>query len=145
MKAQGGAIRFETAPGRGTVFWVSLPAARPRVLLLERNGGLGVFAKNLLEDIEAECLLVQDREEALSRLAGDPVHLIIAEMAAGEWEPLLASLQHESAGTVAPVLLIADDHDKASMDQAFQLGVSDVIVKPLLPEEFMMRLRRYLI
>ena len=145
MRALGGEITLESRPGQGTVFYATLPVVRPKVLVVGRDESLALFVRPHLESIDAEFVGAVDAEDAVHKL-GDGVHLVIAEtdLQGNGGQHLLQRIREVPGGKSVPLMVIADSSQAGLMEHGFQLGASEIVFKPLVPDDFLVRLRRFI-
>jgi PAS domain S-box-containing protein len=146
MRALGGEITLEASSEQGSVFYAELPAVRPKVLVVGRDESLRLFVRPHLESIDAEFLGAGDDEEAVRRLEGEAVHLVIAEanLDGNGGLVLLRRIREAPGGKGVPLMLIADKSEAGMLEHGFRMGADDIVVKPLVPDDFLVRLRRFI-
>jgi len=143
-----GVISVESAPGRGTTFHISFPAApqpaashplpaaappvRPlRILAVDDEPSLGEMVRLMLASDRHHVVVAHSGEEALERMAVEPFDLVISDVAMGAgmngWD--LASQVRQRYPDVGFVLATGwgaqIDHDEARAR-----GVDQVVAKP---------------
>ncbi len=145
IRALGGAITVSSRPGEGSTFYVTLPRVRPKVLVVGRDEAFNLFVRPHLDELEADAVASLNYHQALERLERDHPHAVVVEALPHEEGAytFLQRLQELSDGRM-PVLLIVERSESELMERAFRLGVDDIIEKPLMPQEFIVRLRRYI-
>jgi PAS domain S-box-containing protein len=145
MRALGGEITLDATSGQGSLFCAALPAVRPKVLVVGRDDSLPLFVRPHLESIDAEFLGAVDGDDALRILQSEGVHLVIAEMDHGNGGMvLLQRIREIRAGKAVPLMMIADKSEAGLMEHGFRMGADDIVVKPLVPDDFLVRLRRFI-
>ena len=145
MHALGGEISLEFTSEQGSVFFATLPAVRPKVLVVGHDDSLPLFVRPHLESIDADFLGATDGEDALRILQNEGVHLVIAEMDHGNGGMvLLQRIREVPAGKAVPLMIIADKSEPGMMEHGFRMGADDIVVKPLVPDDFLVRLRRFI-
>ena len=146
MQAMGGDIATESAEDMGSTFYVTLPRIRPKVLVVGKDESLKLFVQPLLDGIDADYLISCQKDEAIAHLENDSLHLVIVENESSDNDngSLLQKVKERVYTKSVPVILIVDKSDSMTTDKAFRLGADEIIVKPLVPSEFIVRLRRYI-
>jgi PAS domain S-box-containing protein len=147
MHALGGEIALESTSPRGSVFTATLPVVRPRVLVVGRDESLPLFVQPHLESIDAEFVGARDEADALARLSDDAVHLVIAEanLQGNGGLDLLQRIRQALGGRAVPLMVIADKSEAEQMEHGFRMGADEIVVKPLVPADFLVRLRRFIV
>lgn len=146
MRAQGGEIVARSVPGEGSEFHARLPLVQPRVMLVGGNAVLGRMLERQLEGIGAALMHVPGVAEARAALAEEAAHLIIAETALpddGDRFALLRALSDGSEPARVPVIVVLEHGEGQRSEEAFRYGAADTIVKPLVPDELLARVRRF--
>ena len=146
MQAMGGDIATESAEDMGSTFYVTLPRIRPKVLVVGKDESLNLFVQPLLDGIDADYLISCQRDEAIAHLENDGLHLVIVENESSDNDngSLLQKVKERVYTKSVPVILIVDKSDSMTTDKALRLGADDIILKPLVPSEFIVTLRRYI-
>jgi PAS domain S-box-containing protein len=146
MQAQGGEITVESEEGRGSTFYARLPEVRPRILLVGSNEFFRQLLKRQIEGIQADFLPAQGMGEAVAALDNDQVHLVItdSQLPGGDGFELVRHIRNSADYLAIPVILILDSSESEAVEKAFRLGADDTIVKPLIPYDFVSRLRRFI-
>ncbi len=145
MRALGGEITLESTGAQGSVFYATLPVVRPKVLVVGRDESLVLFARPHLESIDAEFVAAADGDEAVRALEEDGAHLVIVEAdLRGNGGLLLQRLREARGGRSVPLMVIADKSEAGLLEQGFRMGADEIVVKPLVPDDFLVRLRRFI-
>jgi PAS domain S-box-containing protein len=165
----GGEVRMESAPGRGSAFWLECPfavaAAAPRpqepalpsrmgalpplsILLVEDNRINRVFATDLLESRGHRVVAAENGRAALEYLATSPVDVVLMDIQMPVMDGLAATRAiragHMGIDPVVPVIGLsayALDHER---ERFLAAGLDDYIVKPIDVELFFEAVRRVL-
>lgn len=157
VEAHGGEIRAESPLGGGAIFSIMLPEARAIVLLVDDNEANRIIMKRHLKENfpGVEVMEGGNGQEALETLRNVTPHLIITDIimpVIGGLE-LLEHLRKEPRLSGIPVIVATSDHsssmgtDGRKMDvrmKAFDLGAKDFVLKPVIPSDFLPRVRRFI-
>jgi two-component system cell cycle response regulator len=112
-----------------------------RIVVLDDNErAAGRIARELTEDHRP--IVETDPEKALLAARG-PVDLMIVNTASKTFDGLrfAAQLRSDEATRHVPVLAIVDPDDRTRMVKALELGVNDLLARPIDPEELAARVR----
>ncbi len=146
MKAHGGTLKAESKKGDGSVFYADLPHVRPKILVVDDEESARFMIKELLEDLDVEIVEAKGGAEALKLMEKDPPHLAILDliMPGMDGFELLENLQKNPQTDNIPVVVITSDQNVETRQNAFQMGASDFAAKPVLPEDLIPRVRRFI-
>ncbi len=91
-------------------------------------------------------LIARDGGEALERLAADKPDAVVldAMMPVVEGFEVLRRIREQPATANLPVIILSARKQERDIVGALELGASDFVVKPFIPEELIARLARLL-
>ncbi|MDH4184936.1 MAG: PAS domain S-box protein [Nitrospinota bacterium] len=146
MKAHGGWIWYETSHDHGSVFYTLLPFARPKVLVIDDNPGVRALARMYLEEIGAETVECVDGDEGLRAIHELQPHLVLTDIympGTGGLE-VIKKVKADKALCHVPIIAVTSDASLEVREQALLAGADDFTTKPIIPNEFIPRVRRYI-
>ncbi len=147
MKAHGGGITVRSEEGRGSVFYLTLPKKKPRVLVVEDEKLFRTVIGEFLKGFGAEIIEAENGAEALKILASEKAHLIICDlnMPVMNGYDFLRKLKASKDNHDIPVIVVTVDREVESREKAIRLGADDFMTKPFTNEEFIPRARKFII
>ncbi len=147
MKAHGGRLTAESTIGKGSVFYAELPPQKPHVLLVDDEEDFRFILKKLLRDNDLEILEAKNGEKALELLHAHDVHLIITDLIMPTMDgfELIKLIKQNKKTKSIPIIALTSDQDKETRERVMQMGGNDFVFKPLIAEDFIPRVERYLI
>ncbi|MDH5509841.1 MAG: response regulator [Nitrospinota bacterium] len=146
MTAHGGRIWHCKGQERGSVFYTMIPFVRPRVVVVDDSPGIRALARVYLEDIDVEVIECEDGEEALFNIRNNPPHLVITDiyMPGVGGLDIIKAVREEKSTSHLPVIVVTSDAGMEVRERALRAGADDFTTKPLAPNEFIPRVRRFL-
>jgi signal transduction histidine kinase len=155
MKAHGGNMRVETGP-EGTTFFATFPDAKPVVMLVDdQEVHRAMMKEQIIKISNVDFIEAGNGREAMEKLVEcDPV-LVITDINMPEMDgfEFLRELRRWHTITELPVIVStaltgsSSPTTEKTIDNktfAFELGANDFIMKPIVPAEFVPRVKRYL-
>ena len=118
-----------------------LRAAGGRVLIVDDNPRQ---AEKILARLSDEHRPAIETDPAVALIAArGPIDLMIVNVAAAEFDGLrlIAQTRSTEASRRTPILAIVDPADRPRLIKALELGVNDILTKPVDPEELAARAR----
>ncbi|MBI5178249.1 MAG: response regulator [Nitrospinae bacterium] len=147
MMAHGGRITIESQEGTGSIFHLSLPNVTLIALVVDDQPVVRKEVIGHLASLKITILEADNGREALEMLDGMVPHLIITDINMPEMDgfALLKCLRERPSTREVPVIVMtALGEDAAVREKAFLHGANDFVVKPLAPEDFLPRVKRFL-
>lgn len=155
MEAHGGDLTVESAEGEGAVFSMRFPPVRPVVLVADdQEVQRAIIKKHILEIKDVEIIEASNGLEALEILKTTAVILLITDLGMPEMDgfALLTEIRANPLLQTLPVIVnsAVSSSTGASGElidirrKVFELGANDFIAKPIVPEDFIPRVTRYL-
>ncbi len=155
MEAHGGDLMVESVEGRGAVFSIRLPPARPVVLVADdQEVQRAIIKKHIMEIKDVEVLEAANGLEALEILKTTSVVLLITDLGMPEMDgfALLKEIRGNPLLQMLPVIVNSAVSSSTGVSgelidirrKVFELGANDFIAKPIVPEDFIPRVTRFL-
>lgn len=147
IKAHNGCLRVESAREKGTTFFVELPFARPRVLLVDDEEVVRSLLIYALDNLNVEIMQAENGIEALRIIDETNPHLIISDLMMPEMDGfrLLDEIKMHPENKTIPVIVLTADHNMLTREKAFQKGANDFANKPVVMEDLLPRVQRFLV
>lgn len=146
MQAHGGKLRVESKEGEGAAFYAELPMVRPKILIVDDSELVHDVIIDQMQHLNLNFDGAENGKEALKYLEGKIPHLILLdiEMPGMNGFELLKRIRKNPATKLVPVIVITGSSDVADREKAFQLGANDFITKPLVMEDAIPKVRRFI-
>ncbi len=145
MEAHGGTLRVESVAGKGSTFYAELPTVKPVILLVDDDEVTRfMFKENMLQH-DLEILEAENGEEAMRLMDKTIPHLILTdiEMPVMNGYEFLKRIKEKEETKSTPVIVITSSSSIEDREKAFQLGANDYVGKPLVIEDLIPRVRRF--
>ncbi|MDH5464196.1 MAG: response regulator [Thiovulaceae bacterium] len=105
------------------------------------------LAANVLKDTtDYSILYATSGKDALARIAENEIHLVLLDIMMPEMDgfEVAQKLKSESKSVDIPIIFLSANNDAKSIDKGFEIGGSDYISKPFIPNELKNRVRTHL-
>lgn len=147
MQALGGTLRAESKEGEGSTFYAELPYVKPRILVVDDDEVTRVFIKNQLKNFDADISEAENGKEALSLMNEKPPHLIITDLSMPVMDgfELLEKIQDVPEFKSVARIVITSFETIQNRERVVQIGANDFVSKPIMEEDFISRVRRFVI
>lgn len=147
MEAHGGSLEFESQPGKGSVFYASLPYVRPLIMAVDDDPESRNFLRSALEVLNADVVEAINGKEALSRITECQPHLIVTDlrMPVMDGFEFVGKLRRGSTTKEVPVIVLTADNEEETRSKVFQCGANDYLSKPVAIEDLFARIKKYLV
>ncbi|MDH5511207.1 MAG: response regulator, partial [Nitrospinota bacterium] len=145
MKAHGGEISVESQPGAGAIFTLTLPQARPTVLVADDNEAARMDVVEQLRAMNVDVIEAANGREALDRMAECAPHLVITDIRMPQMDgfALLEFIRKSPALDNLPVIVFTSSDEIDAREKAFRMGANDFVMKPVVANDFIPRVRRF--
>ncbi|MDH4184228.1 MAG: response regulator [Nitrospinota bacterium] len=145
MKAHGGKIQVESVPGDGATFRLTLPEAKVTALVVDDNEATRVEVADQLRAMEVDVVEAANGADALDRIAEQTPHVVIADILMPQMDgwALLNFIRKSPSMDGVPVIMFTSSDEIAAREKAFRLGASDFVMKPIVTNDFIPRVRRF--
>lgn len=146
MEALDGSLTVESTVGVGSTFFASLPAVAPKVLVVDDDRLFLWLIGEHLGQIGIVPAFAENGRAALDHVAAQGVpHLILADrdMPVMDGFRLLQELKGSQLTKAVPVIMVTGDQEIETRRRALELGAADFTVKPIVVEDFIPRVQRF--
>lgn len=146
MKAHGGDLRVEPIREGGTVFCATLPEVKPRILIVEDEKISSMKISRMLADEDLDISTAANGMEALDTLKNESCHLVLTDlfMPVMDGFTFISQIKADPALKTIPVIAITAHTDYKTRETALQLGADDFVAKPIVEEELIHRIKKYI-
>ena len=144
MKAHGGELTVESATGKGSLFCAMLPYARPLALVVDDEPMALLIVRSHLEKIGVDVVEASDGAKALSAVNERRPHIIITDIMMDGMDgfDLLDRLKQDISTRGIPVIVMTSV-DGEMRDKVLRRGADDFVGKPIIGDDFLPRVRRF--
>lgn len=151
----GGSVTFESRPGKGTAFEVSLPLTPSKAREPERKAEIEIQGKGRILFVDDEQMIVKmgvrilqrcgyevfgfsDSEEALERFRGAPndFDLVVTDYTMPKMTGDRLAFEMLQIRPDLPIILTTGMVQEHAAREARQLGIREVVLKPFRPGDF---------
>ena len=145
ITAHGGTIEVESKEGRGSVFYVKLPAVRPKILLVEDAKPARMIFRHALEQLDVDVLEAENGEIALALLRDYVPHLVITDLTMPVMDgfQLMERIRSRPEIKAVPIIVLTSDSSMETREKAIRLGADDFVTKTAGTEEFLPRVLKF--
>ena len=164
VEGMGGEIGFESAPGKGSTFWITVKLARSapppvperaaglavrsrRILTAEDNGINQLVITEQLKALGYEVTAVGNGLEALEALQAGPYDLVLMDCQMPHLDGYEATQRiRQLPGAVGsiPIVALTAHAIREDLDRCLAVGMNDTITKPFTAEVLRRKLERWL-
>ena len=146
MVAHGGSIKVESKKGRGSTFFIEFPDIKPVVLVVDDQASVRQTFIELLHFLDVEIAEAADGIEALEEIEKQRPHLIIADIFMPRMDgfELLERVKSDENTRDIPTIIATSQAGVEVRDKVFKIGADDYVSKPVMEEDFIPRVRRFI-
>jgi K+-sensing histidine kinase KdpD len=146
MAMHSGTLSAHSEVGKGSVFMATLPYLRPKVHLVDDDPNVHEIAAAHLDEIDVDILFSTNVAEALHSIGREQPNIILTDitMPIMSGFDLLDRVRKHRTWKDLPVIMITSSNDMHVRELAFQSGANDFITKPLIREDLIPRIRRFM-
>jgi len=147
MKAHHGQLTAESVKGGGSFFYAKLPYVKPVALIVDDDAADRHLIRKQIEKIDVHVIEAENEEGVFKALNNDSPHLILIDIHLQNAEGLgiLKRLKADSDTRNIPVIIVTSDDQIETREKAVSLGADDFISKPVKPEEFIAKVRKFVV
>lgn len=147
MEAHGGSLTMESKEGEGSVFYASLPFVRPKLMIIDDDRIVRYVIRNFVTPLEVDIVEAENGILALKLVPSEQPHLIICDVLMPLMDGLefIKKLRGNPLTERIPVIVATSDSKMETREKAIMTGADDFIQKPIAVEDFIPRIRKYII
>ncbi len=147
MEAHGGSLSVESTSGEGSIFFARLPTRKPVALVVDDDAIMRYLFRELLHSINVNTLEAENGKIALELIDKESPDIVVCDvkMPVMDGFEALTRIKRNPATSNVPVILVTSDNRMETSEKAVRLGADDFIPKPVNKEEFIPRVRKYVI
>ncbi|MDH5510824.1 MAG: PAS domain-containing protein [Nitrospinota bacterium] len=154
MAAHGGQLTAESEPGKGSVFYLTIPAVSANLMLVDDVQAQREIMKDMLAGIGGLNIMeAENGQQALEKMHICSPHLIVTDLTMPVMDgfrfikEVKRSLLLNTIPLIAITSVTSGENDKRELDirnKVFSLGADDFVTKPFIKGDFVPRVQRFL-
>ncbi len=148
IQKHGGKIYVESQVDKGSSFYLTLPAVKKSILIVDDNKGDRQLTTHFMQQILPDYLLYEayDGYEAMSIALSKMPSLILADFAMPGMDGLrmLKELKTHVQTSEIPVIIITSYESKADAAGLIEHGVKEILIKPINKEDLEKTVLKYI-
>jgi len=150
IEAHRGNITVKSRDGEGTTFFIDTPLLAKHILIADDQEAHRRMMKDIItKRIEADITEAEDGAEAIKEVEISPPDLIITDLDMPNMDGmnLIKSLKENSLFSKIPIIVATSSLPKPGQESYNELkaiGVSDIVIKPVVEENFLPPIKRLL-
>jgi PAS domain S-box-containing protein len=146
ITAHGGSVKVESEMGKGSLFTITLPFAKPLILIVDDEPEMRLLLRMRMEALDVEIVEADGVGSAMAVVRSREVNLVITDvfMPVRDGFDLLSSIKSVK-GSNLPVMVMTSDSRMETREKAFRLGADDFVTKPFTTADIIPRARRLLL
>ncbi|MBI5178071.1 MAG: response regulator [Nitrospinae bacterium] len=148
MQSHGGTLTVESEEGRGSAFFATFPPAAPSILIVDDDEAILAVLAMSLKAMNPRLTIrkAHNGVEALAAIRSAAPDVIISDILMPEMDgmELLETVRKEHITRSTPFIVITNFGDVERRETALRMGANDFIAKPLVAEDYMPRIGRYI-
>lgn len=148
VQKHGGEIYVESKLNKGSSFYLTLPAVKRSVLIVDDNTGDRQLTSHYIQQILPDFLMYEayDGYEAMSIAISKLPSIILADFAMPGMDGLrmMKELKSHPQTQTIPVIIITSHESKADAAGLMEHGVKEILLKPISKEELQKAILKYI-
>lgn len=148
IQKHGGKIYVESQVDKGSSFYLTLPAVKKSILIVDDNKGDRQLTTHFMQQILPDYLLYEayDGYEAMSIALSKMPSLILADFAMPGMDGLrmIKELKTHVQTSEIPVIIITSYESKADAAGLIEHGVKEILIKPINKEDLEKTVLKYI-
>ena len=147
MLAHSGDLTVESGVGEGCSFYAELPSVRPRILVVDDEKNIRRALALFLGYLEADVMEAENGREALEMVKDKMPHLIVSDimMPVMDGFDLLKEIKGNHETRSIPVIIATGAGDMKTKERIIRMGADDFVAKPFSEEDFIPRVRKFIV
>jgi DNA-binding response OmpR family regulator len=114
------------------------------ILIVDDDNDTRLLLRDILEEAGFRVLQATDGLDALKKLNGQPVDMVVTDRAMPHMDGMALLSKLRDRSPALPVLMVSGYGEESFWSQAIGRGAKDYLLKPFKSEEVVTQIRKYL-
>ena len=147
MQAHSGNLTVNSNKGKGCAFYAELPFIKPRILVVDDEKNIRRSLALFLTYLNAEVIEAENGQEALEIVNESAPHLIVSDimMPIMDGFDLLKAIKGNDKTSSIPIIITTGAGNMETKEQIIRMGADDFVAKPFSEEDFIPRVKKFII